>query len=140
MGETDKFNAADTNGDGVLEGDEVPGVFFPETNDGVLEILARATLKEKDTNKDGKLTAKEFWEGDVATDQDLSISDEEHEDFRKLDTDGDGFISLQELKHWESGAYHTSEALKRLYIIADKDKDNHVTLEEMTKAKEEIGA
>eukprot|EP00929_Paragymnodinium_shiwhaense_P075669 TRINITY_DN38710_c0_g1_i1.p1 TRINITY_DN38710_c0_g1~~TRINITY_DN38710_c0_g1_i1.p1 ORF type:complete len:282 (-),score=86.16 TRINITY_DN38710_c0_g1_i1:378-1223(-) len=137
--EVAKFKAADTNGDGFLEGDEMPGVFFPEINDGVLELVTKTTLSEKDINKDGKLTPKEFWEGDVATDQDLSISDEEHADFRRLDTNQDGFIDLDELKVWESGVFHTQEAMARLFIIADKDKDQHITLQEMTDAKEEIG-
>merc|ERR1719261_379408 len=58
--ETQKFKAADHNSDGMLSAEELPALFYPETHPGVLELTAGATLTLKDTNKDGKLTAKEF--------------------------------------------------------------------------------
>merc|ERR1719359_2557471 len=42
--ETAKFKAADQNNDGVLDTEELPALFYPETHDGVLEMTASATL------------------------------------------------------------------------------------------------
>lgn len=137
--ETRKFRTADMNQDGFLDKAELPSLFYPETHEGVLEITAMSTLKQKDTNGDGKLTAKEFWEGDVAdTDEDLQVSEEEQADFRKLDKNKDGLMDLQELKAWESGYFHTEEAMMKLFELADKDSDMHVTADELDAAREQI--
>merc|ERR1712187_1039644 len=64
--ETAKFKVADSNGDGLLDTQELPALFYPETHDGTLELTAKSTLKQKDRNNDGMLSPEEFWEGDVA--------------------------------------------------------------------------
>merc|ERR1740121_1155518 len=63
--ETRKFKAADVNKDTFLTVEELPALFYPETHDDVLLISAEATLGNKDLNKYGKLSEKEFWEGDT---------------------------------------------------------------------------
>merc|ERR1719265_819944 len=136
--EAAKFQVADTNGDGFLSTEELPALFYPETHDGVLALTAEATMKQKDVNGDGKLTAQEFWEGDSVDGEDLAISDEEQADFVKLDTDKDGFLSAEELKAWESGNFHTEQAMKDLISLSDKDSDMHVTAEELDEARELI--
>lgn len=136
--ETVKFHAADANKDGFLDTEELPALFYPETHDGVLELTAAATLKSKDTNGDGVLTSKEFWEGDAVDGEDLAISDEEQADFNKLDVDGSGTLSLQELKAWESGGFHTEEAMKKLFELADQDHDMMVSADELDSARELI--
>lgn len=135
-----KFKVADENQDGLLDIQELPSLFYPETHDGSLELTAKSTMKQKDLDGDGVLTAKEFWEGDVVEGEDISISDEEQADFRKLDKNGDSKLSLEELKLWESGRFHTEEAMKKLFEIADKDSDMHVTSEELDAAREQIAA
>lgn len=136
--ETAKFAAADGNGDGFLDNAELPALFYPETHDGVLELTARATLGQKDSDKDGMLTPREFWEGDAVDGEDLAISEEETADFNKLDTNGDGKLDLQELKVWESGRFHTEEAMKKLFELSDKDSDMHLTADELDEAREQI--
>jgi len=136
--ETAKFKLSDKDGDGLLDLDELPALFYPETNDAVLELTAKATLKTKDTDGDGKLTAKEFWEGDAIDGEDAGVSDEEKEDFAKLDQNGDGTLDVRELKAWESGHFHTEEALKKMFEVADTDGDMHVTAEELEAAREQI--
>merc|ERR1719440_1556488 len=103
--ETAKFKAADSDNSGLLDGDELPALFYPETHDGVLTMTAEASLKSKDTDGNGELTPKEFWEGDTVDGEDLAISEEEQADFTKLDLDGSGQLNLQELKAWESGGF-----------------------------------
>jgi len=136
--EKQKFKAADVDGDGFLSYEELPALFYPETHDGVLDITTKAAMKAKDKNGDGKLTSLEFWQGDVVDGEELEVSDEETNDFKKLDKNGDGFLSLEELKAWESGRYHTQEAMKKMFDMADKDNDMHVTAAELDAAREQI--
>jgi len=136
--ETAKFKVADSNQDGLLDPEELPALFYPETHDGVLELTVKSTLKQKDADGDGFLTPKEFWEGDAVDGEDLAISEEETADFMKLDKDGNGKLDLEEMKLWESGKFHTEEAMKKLFDIADKDSDMHVTAAELDAAREQI--
>jgi len=136
--ETAKFKAADSDNSGLLDGDELPALFYPETHDGVLTMTAASTLKSKDTDGNGELTPKEFWEGDAVDGEDLAISEEEQADFTKLDVDGSGQLNLQELKAWESGGFHTEEAMKKLFELADQDSDMMVTADELDTARQLI--
>jgi len=136
--ETTKFNAADLNGDGKLEKDELPALFYPETNEVVLSITVGQTLRQKDKNDDQKLSAIEFWESDEWNSVDIKLSDEEKSDFARLDSNGDGFIDAQELRAWESGRFHTEDAMKKLVDVADKNGDMHITGEELVAARDKL--
>mmetsp|Transcript_30901 Transcript_30901/g.78121 ORF Transcript_30901/g.78121 Transcript_30901/m.78121 type:complete len:277 (-) Transcript_30901:79-909(-) len=136
--ESAKFTAADVNGDQVLDHKEVPALFYPETHEGVLSVSVAETMRQKDTNGDGKLTAKEFWEADAETGDEGELSEEENADFQKLDLNGDGVLNMDELSAWESGKFHTEQAMKKLFDIADQDNDMHLTVDELAKAREQI--
>merc|ERR1712029_726564 len=101
-------------------------------NEAVLEVTAKATLNKKDTDKDGLLTPKEFVWDDPAEGEDLpEISEDDQEEFLELDKDGSGKLDIEELKAWESGRFHTEESIKKLFEIADTDRDMHITAEEL---------
>merc|ERR1719195_125378 len=132
--EGEKFKAADADGDGLLSEVELPALFYPETHDGVLQIAAQSTLGQKDIDKDGLLTAKEFWEGDQVEGEEIAASEEETADFRKLDKDGSGKLDLEELKAWESGRFHTHQAMQSFFEKADTNNDLHLSAEELAAA------
>jgi len=136
--ETQKFKAADRNGDGLLDLDELPAVFYPETSDDVLILAATHTHKKKDLDGNGQLSPNEFWEGDAVEGQDRAISKDEDLDFKKLDKDSSGGLSVEELKLWEAGTFHTEDAMRNMFELADGDKDLHVTADELDKARERI--
>jgi len=135
--ETAKFNAADKNGDLLLDPAELPALYYPETQDGVLTVAVKEVMRQKDINKDGKLSPEEFWELDPGDDL-LEFSEEEKSDFLNLDVDRNGFLDANEVKDWESGRYHTAVAIQTLIELADADGDTHVTADEMAAAKGEI--
>merc|ERR1719271_697222 len=94
-----------------------------DLSEGVLDVTVAETMRQKDTNKDGKLNAKEFWESDQMDGDDADLSEEEKADFARLDTNGDGSIDVNELRSWESGRFHTEDAMRKLFEAADKDSD-----------------
>jgi len=136
--EKQKFAAADVSQDNHLDTDELTHLFYPETHEGVLTVTVAETMKQKDRDGDGALTPHEFWEADVAESEDGQLTEEENADFAKLDSNRDGKLDINEIRSWESGRYHTEEAMKKLFEIADKDNDMHVTGEELAAAREEI--
>jgi len=136
--ERQKFKVADINGDGFLTKDEIPTMFFPETHAGVLELAVQHTLSQRDKNNDEQLSESEFWQGEREGEEGMPISDDEHRDFEKLDTNGDGLLSIHELKAWETGTFQINDALKILFQAADKDGDKHLSAEELAVAREYI--
>jgi len=136
--ESQKFSAADVNGDGFLDEDEVPALLFPESNSGVLELTVASTLAQKDEDRDGFLALHEFWGGTQEDGQELFISDEEKEEFKKIDRNDDGRIDFEELKAWETGRAHAEHIMKTLFNLADTDKDDLVTADELSAAREQL--
>jgi len=139
--ETAKFKAADHNKDGFLDKDESIPVLYPEFNDGMLELIASSTMKTKDKNGNGELEHEEFFD---STHSEFNEFEEEKKqdalnfekaDFEKLDLDKNGKINVEELKQWESGRFHTEDAMKGLFEVADEDEDKLVTASELNKAR-----
>jgi len=132
--EDEKFAVADADKNGLLDKEELPGLYYPELHAGVLDLTAKATIEHKDRDSDGFLTPHEFWEGHG--DEKHGISPEEEADFKKLDKDGSGTLDLAELKVWESGHFHARQAFEKLMDVADKDRDGHATAAELVAARE----
>lgn len=141
--DTAKFKAADKNGDGFLDKDESVGFLYPELNDGVLVLVAENSLKTMDKNSDGELDHDEFWAVSKSADEDdidnempnQDILDNQKEEFGKLDLNKNGKLDASELKHWESGRFHTEDALTHLFGLADEDEDGFVTASELDKSR-----
>lgn len=135
-----KFAAADADGDQLLDQAELAALFYPEIHERVLDITVKEALRQKDTNGDGKLSALEFWEIDPADGDDGEMLEDEQQDFAKLDANGDGFISAEEMRYWESGVFHVEDAMKKLFEISDADSDMHVTADELVAVRGQVGA
>eukprot|EP00927_Polykrikos_kofoidii_P003108 TRINITY_DN1122_c0_g2_i1.p1 TRINITY_DN1122_c0_g2~~TRINITY_DN1122_c0_g2_i1.p1 ORF type:complete len:278 (+),score=65.90 TRINITY_DN1122_c0_g2_i1:87-920(+) len=133
-----KFLAADENDDHHLEAHEITGLFYPETHDGVLTVTVRETLRQKDKDGDGRLSPMEFWEADESDGEDGQLTAEENSDFENLDTNRDGFLSLEEIRVWEGGHFHTEDAMKKMFEVADKDNNMHLSGDELARARDEL--
>lgn len=138
--ETQKFRAADADGDGVLSLSEIASLFYPETYEPVLDVSVQETMRQKDQDGDGALDPKEFWEFHPEDGDDQQLSEEEISDFQRLDRNSDGVLDIVELKQWESGVFHTEAAMIRILEIADKDGDMHASLAEFEDARQEIAS
>lgn len=102
------FKAADGNSDGSLQSNEVHAFVHPEAE--ALTTAAAATMESKDVNSDGKLTEKEFGEGDP-------ISEKTKAEFGKLDLNADGFVDLAELKAAEAGTFDTAKGTQHIHEL-----------------------
>lgn len=138
--ETKKHKAADLNKDGMLDSTELPAFFYPETHEDVLSVTVEESLRQKDKDKDGKLTNVEFWESQADGDTEDELSEEEKDDFKALDKDSDGFLDVEELREWESGTFHTRAAMETIFGLADKDKDDLLTADELADAADLISS
>ncbi|KAG9136662.1 hypothetical protein Leryth_004454 [Lithospermum erythrorhizon] len=107
-------------------------------------------IRERDTDKDGKVSFKEFFRGlfdlvrnyDEEGDHSVSHHSEDSEEtparkmFAQLDKDGDGFLSDVELmpiieKLHPSERYYAKQQADYIIQQADSDKDGRLTLTEV---------
>eukprot|EP00927_Polykrikos_kofoidii_P061599 TRINITY_DN56431_c0_g1_i1.p1 TRINITY_DN56431_c0_g1~~TRINITY_DN56431_c0_g1_i1.p1 ORF type:complete len:281 (+),score=69.27 TRINITY_DN56431_c0_g1_i1:71-913(+) len=133
--ETAKFRAADTNKDEHLEPHELIGLFYPETHEDVLSVVVQETMRVKDKDRDGRLSPEEFWEVNAVVGDEERVSLEETVEFGKLDQNHDGFLSSDEIRIWDSGAFHLNTAMERLFEVADLDADKRLTADELVNAR-----
>lgn len=131
-----KFSIGDADKDGFLSEQELKAIYDPDQHEGILDLAAKATMEEKDANKDGALSLEEFAGevGEVAE----PPTDEDKEQFTKLDKNHDGKLDLHELKLWETNQWHTEIAMHQLFELADKDKDGHLSTKELEDASEKM--
>ncbi|XP_042008534.1 calumenin-like [Salvia splendens] len=145
----DHFNASDADGDGELNITEFNDFLHPSdtTNPKLLEWLCKEEIRERDTDKDGKISFKEFYHGiyDLIRSHDEGVHDLSHEPaeeapakllFSQLDKNGDGFLSHEELlpviqKIHPSELYYAKQQSEYIMQQADTDNDGRLSLLEM---------
>ncbi|KAE9589254.1 hypothetical protein Lal_00000465 [Lupinus albus] len=147
------FNASDADGDGLLNLTEFNDFLHPadSKNPKLHQWLCKEEVRERDTDKDGKVNFEEFFHGifDLVRDYDEEShnhNDSHHSDnsmdaparslFAQLDRDGDGYLSDIELlpvigKIHPSEHYYAKQQADYIISQADIDKDGRLTLAEM---------
>ncbi|KAF2323798.1 hypothetical protein GH714_036974 [Hevea brasiliensis] len=145
------FNASDADGDGLLNMTEFNEFLHPadSKNPKLLQWLCREEVRERDSDKDGKVNFKEFFHGlfdlvrnyDEESHNSSHLSDDSMEApakmlFAQLDKDGDGYLSDTELlpiigKLQPSERYYAKQQADYIISQADTDKDGRLSLMEM---------
>ncbi|GAV62343.1 EF_hand_3 domain-containing protein/EF_hand_5 domain-containing protein/EF_hand_6 domain-containing protein [Cephalotus follicularis] len=145
------FNASDADGDGLLNITEFNDFLHPADtkNPNLLLWLCKEEVRERDSDKDGKVNFKEFFHGlfDLVRnydEEDHNSSHVSHDSmeaparqlFSQLDKDGDRFLSDVELspiigKLHPSEHYYAKQQADYIIAQADSDKDGRLTLTEM---------
>lgn len=124
----EKFGAADTNSDGLLDLKEFTSFAYPYFHDNVLPTVARHHVQDADEDGDGLLAIDEFMGKLAGVDK---RSAEDLQTFKKIDKDGSGKLDEQELMPWVSGHFQKKQDMKSFMQLADTNSDQHVTLEEL---------
>ncbi|KAJ0094739.1 hypothetical protein Patl1_16431 [Pistacia atlantica] len=145
------FNASDADGDGLLNITEFNDFLHPadSKNPKLILWLCKEEVRERDSDKDGKVNFKEFFHGlfDLVRNYDDEVhnSSDPSDDsmdaparqlFSQLDKDGDGYLSDVELlpiigKLHPSERYYAKQQADYIISQADTDKDGRLTLIEM---------
>ncbi|XAR53174.1 hypothetical protein NMG60_11021610 [Bertholletia excelsa] len=145
------FNASDADGDGLLNLTEFHEFLHPANskNPKLLYWLSQEEIRERDSDKDGKVSFEEFFHG--LFDSLRSYNEEDHSSphesgssteaparqlFAQLDKDGDGYLTDVELlpvigKLHPSEHYYANQQADYIMSQADTDKDRRLTLKEM---------
>mmetsp|Transcript_64672 Transcript_64672/g.122676 ORF Transcript_64672/g.122676 Transcript_64672/m.122676 type:complete len:275 (-) Transcript_64672:33-857(-) len=124
--QTDLFAAADENGDGRISPDESTALYYPnrEWNEDTATVAAKSTIAARDTDEDGMLSAKELFDIDDLENIDLSP-------FKLVDTDGDGYLNLEEVLTYETGHHVLQKDMQDMFEIADQDLDGKLSAQEI---------
>ncbi|KAJ8428138.1 hypothetical protein Cgig2_011511 [Carnegiea gigantea] len=146
------FNASDMNGDGLLNITEFNDFLHPADtkNPKLLKWLCKEEIRERDTDKDGKLNFNEFFHGlfDLVRNYDEEGHNSTHHSndstdapaarilFNQLEKDADGFLTDTELlaiidKLHPSEHHYAKQQADYIISQADTDKDGHLSLAEM---------
>lgn len=147
----DHFNASDGDGDGLLNITEFNDFLHPAdtSNSKLIQWLCKEEIRERDTDKDGKINFEEFFHGifHMVRNYDEEDNHTSHESddsskgqartlFAQLDKDGHGYLSDAELlpiigKIHPTEEYYAKQQSEYIMQQADKDKDGRLTLTEM---------
>jgi len=132
--EEGKFKAADSDMDYKLDELELAAYLQPEIRDDMIQFMAESALEKKDTDNDGLLTLEEWLEktGEVGEGESESMTDA----FKKFDTDGNGKLDAKEMVASETEDPDTEEAFRELMKVADTNRDEQLTIEEIIVAQD----
>ncbi|XP_031505916.1 uncharacterized protein LOC116268396 [Nymphaea colorata] len=145
------FNASDEDGDGRLNMTEFNNFLHPsDSNNKKLHMwLCKEEVRERDTNKDGKIDFQEFFHG--LFDMIRNYDDPDHNAshvfetsrevpakklFGELDRDNDGYVSADELlpivnKLHPGERFYAKQQADYTIMQADKNKDGRLDVHEM---------
>lgn len=94
------FNQSDANQDGVLNQDEFVVFLSPEEHPQMLPLILQQTLRDKDSNGDGKIDFQEFIGNNGRNhDKEWLIEEKERYD-NDYDKDNDGVLNGNEILSW----------------------------------------
>jgi len=132
-----RWQKADSDGDGKLTKLEFQAFLHPEDAEYMRDIMVIETLEDMDTDKDGSLSMEEYI-GDMYKGLPSDIEPDWVTQEKTLfnvdrDTDGDGFMSFEEVKQWiipEDFDHSLGEA-KHLIAKADMNGDSFLSKEEV---------
>uniref|UniRef100_A0A0D6R4P1 EF-hand domain-containing protein n=1 Tax=Araucaria cunninghamii TaxID=56994 RepID=A0A0D6R4P1_ARACU len=148
------YNASDEDGDGLLNQTEFNDFLHPadSKNPNLVQWLCKEEVRERDSDKDGKLNFKEFYHGlfDLIRNYDEDTSNESpishgYESMREaaakklfseLDKNNDGFLTYDELQPvinrlHPGEEYYAKQQADYMIMQADADKDGRLSLKEV---------
>ncbi|XP_050307158.1 reticulocalbin-2 [Anthonomus grandis grandis] len=127
------WEAADKNGNDILDEDEFKRFHSPEDYPEMRNIIINQTLKNKDTDKDGSISFQEFIgdKGALMDKENLLI--EQNKFDHDFDRDNDGKLTGDEILYWivPSNEDIANEEVTHLFASSDDDHDDLLSFEEV---------
>ncbi|CAK9102720.1 Reticulocalbin-1 [Durusdinium trenchii] len=121
-----KFHELDVNKEGVLGQEEMILFFHPNLDRRVSLIETKHLMEISDFDHDGFLSKAEFEARQFPA------------DFEKVDVNGDGKLDTEEMHEWSAGLLEFISIMMRVRDIADHDKDQALSLDELLKTRQSI--
>ncbi|XP_041357787.1 reticulocalbin-2-like [Gigantopelta aegis] len=119
-----RFKGADLNQDGQLELEEYKAFYHPYDYEHMHIFEVNRELEEKDKDGDKKLSLEEY----IGEDADPEFHHDEEERFKSYDTNGDKFLSVDELKKYILPDNSETAKEEADHLIGECDKDNDLIL------------
>jgi len=139
---TELFKAADANSDGHLDKDELSILKAPEAfyGDGhyLMESTALITVRmqhvfrDADTDGDGHVSFGEFQQSDLSWGE---YWRDEDKLFNRVDVNGDGTISQEELRPLVNGIIEREGMVDNMVTKLDKNSNSHIDSRELVQGK-----
>ncbi|XP_066919220.1 calmodulin-like isoform X1 [Clytia hemisphaerica] len=125
------FALYDRNSNGTINQNELLSV-LRSLGQNPTEQEVQDIINEMDANKNGKIEFQEFLEKMAERNERNDMSEDLRNAFRVFDANGDGRISVEELRHVmvNLGDPLTDEEVDEMMREADKDNDGYVDYEE----------
>uniref|UniRef100_A0A1A9WK75 Reticulocalbin-3 n=1 Tax=Glossina brevipalpis TaxID=37001 RepID=A0A1A9WK75_9MUSC len=127
------FKAADLNKDDQLNLEEYTLFHNPEEHPHMLPIVLEQTMRQKDTNSDGKIDFREYV-GDEAEQRDKEwlITEKERYD-KDYDLNNDGVLIGNEVLSWvvPNNEIVATDEVDHLFASTDENHDNRLSYQEI---------
>eukprot|EP00828_Plagiopyla_frontata_P016257 TRINITY_DN2120_c0_g1_i4.p2 TRINITY_DN2120_c0_g1~~TRINITY_DN2120_c0_g1_i4.p2 ORF type:complete len:262 (+),score=49.50 TRINITY_DN2120_c0_g1_i4:571-1356(+) len=127
-----KFQAIDTNGDGVLSRDELIEAYRQFKSEEEAIIMVDEIMKSIDKNNNGSIDYTEFVMA-TCNRQHMLSKDKLEVAFKIFDKDGSGALDISELKEVFSGANVSDEVWNELVQEVDENNDGQIQFAEFKK-------
>lgn len=127
--ETKKFHAADIDGNGVLNRNELATLVRPQLSRRVLDVIVQNNMKDWDENGDGRVSWREFNPGAEYVGEESIARDKRL--WAILDRDSNGHLDMEEYAAFETNAAQTQVQMELLVEKGDADGDGHLTAQEL---------
>ncbi|KER28373.1 hypothetical protein T265_04760 [Opisthorchis viverrini] len=125
-----KFKSADLDQNGHLNATEFTAFEHPHNYPHMAPYEIIHTLRDFDTDNDGFISQQEYLADDKMHREAFKI---ELENFKRYDTNGDGRLDQEEMKHWVTPGFQrtATEEAEHLFSETDANGDKELSKEEV---------
>jgi len=126
--DTQRFAAADGNGDGLLNETEFHAFAYPATHDVVIKVETGHQFENFDRDGDGRISFEEYKQDDEQH-EDFSHG-EARQDFYLHDFDSSGDLDADEFERLLAGHDLLLDSIGKAISAVDSDGDGHISISE----------